>query len=325
MSSVYSFRLKSVAMAPEQHLERARYSIRLAARMSGISAHTLRMWERRYGFPVPLRTEGGARRYTEDDVATLKLISQALELGYRAGDVVGKPPDNLRRMIAEQKPSAVATPAAGEPPQIDKVLAALARDDLGSVREQLRHAVAALGPKRFLTHFAQPLAHEVGERWARGELAVRQEHAVSDLLTTQIRTLVAGFELPDGRPRVLLTTLPDELHGLALDMVALFLALHQAGPRSLGISTPVHEIAQAAIALDVDVVGLSISGATPAATVAQAVSALLAELPRRVEVWVGGGGARSEELRTLEARTTASWEEVAREITRWRTQHGGRS
>lgn len=68
----------------------AQYSIRVTSRLTAIELDTLRMWERRYGFPRPQRASGGSRVYSESDVESLKLIRRALENGYRPGEVVGK-------------------------------------------------------------------------------------------------------------------------------------------------------------------------------------------------------------------------------------------
>ena len=55
----------------------ARYSIRVTSRLTSIQLDTLRMWERRYGFPRPERTPGGSRVYTGADVDALTLIQRA--------------------------------------------------------------------------------------------------------------------------------------------------------------------------------------------------------------------------------------------------------
>lgn len=301
-------------MSNDRTVDEARFSIRLAARMSGISPHTLRMWERRYGFPVPERTPGGARRYTEADVTNLKLVAQALETGYRAGDVVGQSASHLRTLIAEQVPALSGDP----PPELDELASAIRRDDVDVVRQQLRQAVAALGPTRFLVEFAHPLALLVGDMWASGEIAIRQEHLATDQLSTQLRTLLGGFDDEQGAPRVLLSTLPDETHGLALDMVALYLAAQHATPLSLGVSTPVREIAAAAMALDADVVGLSVSPAADPEHTTQRLTELIGELPRRVELWVGGQGAQQLDLTAVGATATIGWESIDGELKRWR-------
>ena len=56
-------------------------SIRVVSNRTGIAADTLRMWERRYGFPHPARRPGGSRVYSEDDVARLHLIARAVNAG----------------------------------------------------------------------------------------------------------------------------------------------------------------------------------------------------------------------------------------------------
>ena len=55
------------------------YSIRVASRLTGVSSDTLRMWERRYGFPKPVRNESQVRVYTDADIERLVLISRALK------------------------------------------------------------------------------------------------------------------------------------------------------------------------------------------------------------------------------------------------------
>jgi methanogenic corrinoid protein MtbC1 len=282
------------------------------------------MWERRYGFPEPARTPGGARRYSEDDINTLKLVAQALETGYRAGDVVGRPAASLRALIAEQLAVPPSTRApSGAPPDVETVVKDVMKDDLPAARDGLRQAVAALGPKLFLTDFAHPLAIRIGDLWETGELAIRQEHAASELLTTQIRALLAGFEARGGDPQVLITALPGEQHALPLEMVALYLVLQGATPRSLGVSTPIREIAGAAVALDVDVVGISVSAAADPGASSERVDDLIRELPRRMELWIGGQGAEGLDLTSSEAHAVTTWKRIDEELARWRGENAG--
>src|SRR5690242_18535999 len=74
-------------------------SIRVVSGRTGIGQHTLRVWERRYGFPKPMRRSDGVRAYAEEDIAKLKLVAQALEAGFRAGEVVPLPAADLARLL----------------------------------------------------------------------------------------------------------------------------------------------------------------------------------------------------------------------------------
>ena len=66
---------------------RGEYSMRVVTRMTGLSADTIRAWERRYGAVVPARTDGNTRRYSASDVRRLGLLKEATDRGHRIGDI----------------------------------------------------------------------------------------------------------------------------------------------------------------------------------------------------------------------------------------------
>lgn len=299
------------------------FSIRVTSRMTGLSPHTLRMWERRYGFPEPDRTDGGARRYSREDVERLKLVARALELGYRPSEVIERSRDELQQLVSEQlgEPTPML---AGAAPSVDDALELVRSNDADGLREQLRRAVAILGPKTFVAGFAHPLVVQLGSMWRSGLVSIHQEHFATEVLATQLRALLAGYEDNRGSPSVLLATLPEEKHGLGLLMVALHLAMSGATARLFGVDMPVEGILEAVRNLDVDVVGLSIT-ATSAHTAAPHIEELSKELPRRIELWLGGaGGATVDESGGGAEQIIAvpSFTALDENLRRWRSQHG---
>jgi DNA-binding transcriptional MerR regulator/methylmalonyl-CoA mutase cobalamin-binding subunit len=259
-------------------------------RRTGIGEHTLRAWERRFGFPTPHRLPSGHRRYTPDQVRQLLLIQEALNYGYRAGDVVPLDRQRLEALLAEAGRGAADTEESS-PAWLESVLSSGLAFDRDGLSGQLHQAAMMLGLSRWLRERVEPLLIEVGEAWARGELQIRHEHFVSEVLEDVLRSLRTPLEQGGaGRP-IVLASLPEEQHTLGLQVAALSVAavgrrLHILGPRS-----PVEEIAQAAVAVDAPAVGLSISlYAEPEATAA-AVHELRALLPSRVRLWLGGAGA----------------------------------
>jgi DNA-binding transcriptional MerR regulator/methylmalonyl-CoA mutase cobalamin-binding subunit len=297
--------------------DRRGYSIRVASRLTGISPDKLRIWERRYGFPTPLRTATGLRVYSDEEVARLALIARAMEAGYRASDAIAAIPDDLKRFVAEAAEAPEVAPAA--PIDIEGVLRLLRDNQAEAVRDSLRQGVATLGPRRFLTDMAAPLVTAVGDAWHDGKIGVRHEHLMSATLSAQLRLLLSAYEQPLGGPVALLTTLPDERHGLGLEMAALYLALSGFTIRMLGVDTPIPEIVEAALGLRADVVGISISSAADPKQTATGLRALLSRLPARVELWLGGqaGGALPlDEARVRRAPTWADVDALARSFTR---------
>lgn len=274
------------------------HSIAVASRLSGVPIETLRAWERRYGFPRPARVEGTKRRlYTEADIARLRAITRALAQGFRAGDVVPRRPAELEELIGrvEGSPTTASTTTSSSAsllPSVSELVAWLVADDVSAFDVELRRLAGALGPKAFVTTIAHPLAIEVGRAWEAGTLEVRQEHYASEALSTQLRTILGGLQDVPGAPTVVLATLPDELHGLGLGMVAVYLAISGAKPRIVGPNTPVDQIADAARAMRADVVGLTITPASIGPDLERRVRALEQALPGGVRLWLGGSGAR---------------------------------
>jgi MerR family transcriptional regulator, light-induced transcriptional regulator len=291
----------------------ARYSIRVTSRLTSIELDTLRMWERRYGFPRPARTSGGSRAYSEADVDALKLIKRALDQGYRPGEVVGKPREELSKLVlaGSRSPARAATPT----PTIDTLLAAVGRDELSLLRAELRQAAVLLGPKRFLVEVAHPICVRVGELWADGELEVRHEHMLSECLSALLRVLMSAYEDRPGAPRVLLATLPDERHALGLAMAEVYLAASQVTPVLLGIDTPADQIVKAARSHAVDAVGVLVTQASDLQATKSQIRWMLGELPRRVRIWVGGAGGA--ELGSIDeaVRIVGTWSQMDEAIS----------
>jgi len=302
--------------------------IRAVAHRTGIAADTLRVWERRYGFPRPSRRPGGSRLYSEADMLRLELVARALEAGFRPSEVVGLPAVDLAKILQGSLPKAarpapdVVTPsprvppaARGPAPTVGDIIEALRADDILGVRARLRAAAVALGPRAFVTEVAQPLAVRVGELWAKGLLEVRHEHVMSACLTSQLHLLLGALDDGDRFPAVLLVTLPAEPHLLGIDMVAVYLATALASPRVLGADTPPAQIVEAARAIGVDAIGLSISAAAQRRAAARGAKWVFDHLPSGMELWLGGGGARTVAALVPEARIVTTWAQIDDALT----------
>lgn len=291
-------------------------TIRVVATRTGLPMDTLRAWERRYGFPAPMRREGSNRRlYADADVVKLVAIARAIDRGYRVGDVVDKSLAELSTLVAAPQ----GTPSA-EMPNVEALVHLLERDDVIALETELRRLGAGLGARRFVTDVAHPLAVAVGAAWEAGRLAVRHEHVATECLTTQLRTMLAGYQDLDVRPRVLLATLPGEPHTLALDMVALYLAVSGAKPRLAGASTPVGEIVDGVAAFRSDVVGVTVGPTAERSAMRRELKLLCRSLPPHVPLWLGGGGAEALGLDGHAASVVTTWSAVDAAIAAWRVR-----
>lgn len=265
--------------------DKALFNIGIVERETGIGKDTLRVWERRYGFPSPVRDEGEDRLYPQAQVAQLRLIKRLLDNGMRPAKVVGLGLDELNALLAEA-PQAAPDYA----PELLDLLRLVKQHQAAELRLALNKALLQHGLHEFLSKTISPLNHLIGDAWLRGEIRVFEEHLYSEQLTTVLRNAIGMIRDASGSPRVLLTTLPGEEHSLGLMMAEATMSLCGASCVLLGVQTPIGEIVLAAKAHKSDVVTLSFSSAMPATQVKAGLEQLRQALPPGVLLWAGGSG-----------------------------------
>lgn len=268
------------------------HGIAAVERATGISKDTLRIWERRYGFPTPQRDAVGERLYPDTQLRRLHLLKRLLDAGFRPGRIVAAAPEELEKLLAEAR-AHQAKRLGGEAvaaPEMAAYISLLRSHEVELLRQRLAQAIIRMGLAACVKELIAPLTTEVGEAWMRGELQVFEEHIFSESLQQVLRPAIHGVEraTPAGGPRVLLTTLPGEQHGLGLLMVEALLTLEGCRCLSLGVQTPPGDIVQAAAVQRADIVALSFTGQLPATAVLEELRRLRELLPEGVELWVGG-------------------------------------
>lgn len=263
------------------------WSLAAVTKATGIGAHTLRAWERRYGFPKPLRLPSGHRRFTPEQISRLQLIVQVLAMGHRAGTVVPLPVESLRQLLGGG--AAVMQPARPSA-SLDALFEAAYRYDREAVVGAFQRWGAELGLGAFLKERMAPLSREIGAAWAEGRLDIRHEHFLTELMEDALRSLRMNLEPTSEGAPLLLATLPGEHHRLGLQMAALAAALRRREVRLLGTQCPITELLEAAFRLDAAAVGLTVAGSSAFPETALAVAELRAKLPSHIQLWVGGAG-----------------------------------
>jgi len=258
-------------------------------RETGLSKDTLRVWERRYGFPTPERDANGERLYAVEQVRRLIRIKRLIDRGHRPGKLLALDEEALLALDDTRSVNR-ATPEAAE---LDGWLELVKRHDSEALERQFFREIARRGLSQFVQDIVAPLIARVGEAWSRNELGIFEEHLFSQHLEKLFRTTLANMAPSGGSPRVLLTTLSGEEHALGLLMVEALLVVEDAYPILLGPQTPIDEIARAARIKEVDVVCLSFSSAYSPALAAQGLLELRQALPPHQELWAGGSGVRA--------------------------------
>jgi DNA-binding transcriptional MerR regulator len=243
----------------------ATYSLGAVVRLTGLSPHVLRAWERRYAAVTPLRTTGGTRRYRESDVVRLKLLAAAVAAGHPIGDIAQLPMSELRRRGAAVE--------AERGPQLHPILDALERLDADETERLLGLHLVALGPRRFVETVMLPLLRQIGERWSAGRFCIASEHLASSAIRSLLGNSLRFASPSRDAPIVLFTTLPGDRHELGVLACAVIAAYS-----------------------GVNVIVLGISNFGSVRQRERALRELHQRLPGAVALWIGGGGSEKLQL-----------------------------
>lgn len=276
---------------------KGRYRINVVAKMTGLSAATLRAWERRYGIPVPARTESSYRIYTDSDVALIRRMRALCDTGM-------SPSEAAEVVLVESRRASRPTLDGGDPfaPFHARIVDAVDAFDPTELERAVDESLA-LGPAAVIyDRVFAPAMREIGERWHNGTLSVGQEHLATQTLEAAARKLMGLVQPPSGR-RVLLACFADEDHAFPLYGVALHLAAWGFRVVTLGARTPASAIRQAVERLEPVLVGLSVTNLPAphdARTLVADYAAACAGTP-----WIVGGRA-APSLRDLVERRGGS-------------------
>jgi MerR family transcriptional regulator, light-induced transcriptional regulator len=241
------------------------------SRRVGVRAELLRAWESRYGLLQPTRSAGGFRLYAPADERRVRAMRGHLASGYSAAEAA-------RLAVTETFDDAGddVTPLELDGSARELAAALDAYDDTGA-NAVIDRLLAAYGTGTVLAGVVLPYLHDLGERWARGEASVAQEHFASHVLRGRLLGLARGWGRGTG-PRALLACAPGELHDLGL--LAFGLELRARGWRVsfLGSDTPLDALIDAAETLDPELVVV-------AAAARERLAAIVAPLRELGERW----------------------------------------
>ncbi|MBS1144595.1 MAG: MerR family transcriptional regulator [Proteobacteria bacterium] len=295
------------------------FNIAAVERDTGLSKDVLRMWERRYGFPVPSRDNNGERCYPAEQVERLRLIKRLMDQGHRPGKLFAIPHDELSA-LAPRRPRASEPGHSVDSADLEELLALIKQHDLAGYQQAMQQRLARQGLQRFVQDTVAPLTQQVGDSWEEGRFEVFEEHLYTELTKRLLRQAISTLPGGPRSPRVLLTSVPEEPHVLGLLMVEALFALEGAECIPLGTQMPLLEIGRAAQAHQADIVALSFSVAFPQRQIPGLLEQLRMVLPATTALWAGGSGVLRIP-RTTNAELITTLDDAIAALAAWREQH----
>jgi DNA-binding transcriptional MerR regulator/DNA-directed RNA polymerase subunit L len=294
-----------------------RLPINAVERETGVSKELLRMWERRYGFPVPERDAQGDRIYPMPQVARLRLLRRLIDFGFRPGKIILLNTEELERLLKSQgKASFDSSPELEQ-----ELLSTLKSRDLGQLRDYLSHQLIKMGLQSFVLDFLQYANFIVGDAWMRGLLEVHEEHLFTEQVQSLMRQAISNLREATQPPRVLLATPPEETHTLGILMVEAILRLDNVDAVCYGAQMPVRDVAQAVTRHKMHIVAISFSASYPTSKAIEYLEELRFRLPMSVEIWGGGASLRSTRKTVEAVRFFHDLPSIRHAINLWRRDH----
>lgn len=206
-----------------------------ASRLLRVPMPTLRSWELRYQIPESSRAPGRHRRYSDQEMHTLRLMRDEIARGTRASVAA----QSVRALLGIDGPAAEL---------IRGFLEASSRLDTDGIRSELSRATEVLGLAGCIDEVLLPSMRQIGLWWEAGRCDLKQEHLTTEAARAWLDRSSAFAPAPTRRNPVVLACGPGDLHTIGLEALALLLRQGGWPCRLLGAHTSTASLTTAAVA-----------------------------------------------------------------------------
>ena len=226
----------------------ARYSIKDLENFTGVKAHTIRIWEKRYNLVEPKRTCTNIRYYDDDDLKKLLNVSILNRNGFKISNIV-----NFSDEILNEKIQDLAQTQHDAESQIESLVMAMIEMDEAKFEKVFNTAVINLGFEEAILKIMYPFFEKVGVLWQIGTINPAQEHFISNLLRRKLIVAIDGIvDTLNGDTNSFLLFLPEgEHHELGLIYLHYIIRKHQHKVIYLGETVPFHGLVEISKLMDI--------------------------------------------------------------------------
>lgn len=189
------------------------YSIKDLEHLSGIKAHTLRVWEQRYNFINPKRTDTNIRYYDDHDLKLILNISLLKESGIKISHISEMTPDEIHQEVMQ-----ITETDLKYEDQIHALTLSMIDLDEERFERIISQNVLKLGFEKTIINVIYPFLSKIGILWQTGMINPAQEHFISNLVRQKLIVAIDGQFVPEDEnlPKYLLYLPEGELHEVTL-------------------------------------------------------------------------------------------------------------
>src|SRR5574339_268943 len=214
-----------------------KFTIRDLENLSGIKAHTIRIWEQRYSFLKPSRTGTNIRYYSGDDLKTILNISLLNKYGYKISHINKMSVDDLKARVAE-----LNLAGAQQERIVNELIELMVDLDTAGFEKLLDKQIAANGIEKVILRIIFPFFERIGILWQTGHINPAQEHLTTNIIRQKLIVGIDQVKPLIKLKKTFLLFLPErEHHELGLLLVYYLLKKRGAEVFYIGANVPLKD------------------------------------------------------------------------------------
>jgi DNA-binding transcriptional MerR regulator/methylmalonyl-CoA mutase cobalamin-binding subunit len=226
------------------------YSIKDLEVLSGIKAHTIRIWEKRYNLLIPERTETNIRYYTDEDLRRILNVSLLVKGGFKISKVAGWEDMKIKETVLE-----VSSGKNSEEAYIDRLMLNMVNFDNISFSKLLNEIQQRYQLEDTIHKVVFPLFERIGMYWQVGSIFPAQEHYVTHIVRQKLIAEIDKIGINNKRGQTILFFLPEnEMHELSLLYYSYLASKGGFNVIYLGQFVPFDDLAKLQLHVEIDVV-----------------------------------------------------------------------
>ena len=265
------------------------YSIKAITSLTGLTAGTLRAWERRYDCITPNRNANGRRSYSQQDLEKLKLLMNLTRNGHAIGKIAHLSCEQLRHFqnqSSEQNDQQKSN-------LFNQIIDALSHYQIERCEQLLKRALLAYEPLDYAKEILLPALHQIGQLWHEQKINTAQEHMFSSCVKRIVLTMINSLHQPSmNNPSMLFATLCGEQHELGILLGCLIAASQRYTCYYVGADLPAPDLIDACRHLKPQIIMIGMINSPLANSTTDHLEQLIAFADTsQSKIWLAGAGA----------------------------------
>lgn len=209
------------------------FTIKDLENISGIKAHTIRIWEQRYSFLKPKRTGTNIRHYTGDELKTILNISLLNKYGFKISLI-----DRMTEQQRYEKAFSLGFEEAQQERVVNELIQHLVDLELDKFEQTLTDHIKAKGMEQGIVQVIFPFLDRIGILWLTNHINPAQEHLVSNIIRQKLIAGIEGLQIRPKQDKTALLFLPEGEHH-ELGLLFIYYLLKKRGVKVLYVGTNV--------------------------------------------------------------------------------------